>query len=40
MGQEIELDDAAQTFARPDWLGEEVTGQPEYCNAALAKAQL
>ncbi|WP_338244000.1 CYTH domain-containing protein [Aurantiacibacter hainanensis] len=37
---EIELDEASQDFARPDWLGEEVTGQREYYNAELAKAQL
>ena len=33
---EIELPDETQPFARPSWLGEEVTGQVEYYNAALA----
>lgn len=27
---EIELEDEAQAFARPDWLGEEVTGDPRF----------
>lgn len=33
---EIELEDAAQRFARPVWLGEEVTDQHRYYNHALA----
>lgn len=34
---EIELDAADQAFARPDWLGQEVTDDPRYRNAALAE---
>lgn len=34
---EIELDDEADAFARPDWLGEEVSDKPEYFNANLAR---
>ncbi|MET7140687.1 CYTH domain-containing protein [Xanthomonas sp. PPL139] len=33
---EIELDSADETFARPDWLGAEVTDDPRYYNVALA----
>jgi adenylate cyclase len=33
---EIELPSENTTFAKPDWLGDEVTGQPEYYNAALS----
>lgn len=33
---EIELPTPDTPFARPDWLGEEVTGDPAYGNAALA----
>ena len=33
---EIELDDPDETFAHPDWLGEEVTAQTRYFNLALA----
>ena len=33
---EIELADPAQEFARPAWLGREVTGEAAYYNAALA----
>ena len=33
---ELELEDADAAFARPDWLGEEVTDQPRYYNLALA----
>lgn len=33
---EIELDAADEAFDRPDWLGEEVTGRPEYYNSSLA----
>ncbi|MBR6017791.1 MAG: CYTH domain-containing protein [Paludibacteraceae bacterium] len=32
---EIELEDEAQTFDRPEWLGEEVTGRPEYYNSNM-----
>lgn len=34
---EIELDDVDEPFARPDWLGEEVTHDVRYFNSALAK---
>ena len=34
---EIELDSPDEEFARPDWLGEEVTGDPAYYNASLSK---
>jgi len=33
---EIELDAADEPFARPDWLGAEVTDEPRYYNLALA----
>ena len=32
---EIELKDELEEFSRPDWLGEEVTGKPEYYNSNL-----
>ena len=32
---EIELGDEQEPFERPDWLGEEVTGQPQYYNANM-----
>lgn len=32
---EVELDSEDQQFTRPDWLGEEVTGDPRYYNANL-----
>ena len=32
---EIELDDEYEPFDRPEWLGEEVTGQPQYYNANM-----
>ena len=32
---EIELEDEAQTFLKPDFIGEEVTGRPEYYNANM-----
>ena len=35
---EIELTTEDEPFDRPDWLGEEVTGDPRYLNATLAKA--
>lgn len=34
---EIELPDENTSFKKPDWLGEEVTGNPEYYNAMLIK---
>lgn len=34
---EIELSSESEDFDRPDWLGEEVTGKPEYYNANLIK---
>ena len=33
---EIELTDVDQSFARPDWLGEEVSGDARYHNSSLA----
>jgi adenylate cyclase len=32
---EIELEKEDQIFERPDWLGQEVTGDPRYSNASL-----
>ena len=32
---EIELGDEHETFERPEWLGEEVTGLPQYYNANM-----
>jgi len=32
---EIELRDPAQRFRMPDWIGEEVTGVPDYYNSSL-----
>jgi len=34
---EIELPDENEKFIKPDWLGDEVTGQIKYYNAMLAK---
>lgn len=34
---EIELEDADETFARPDWLGDEVSHDPRYYNTELAR---
>jgi len=34
---EIELGSEDEPFSRPEWLGEEVTGNPEYYNSWLAK---
>jgi len=34
---EIELTDEDEAFARPDWLGEEVSGDPRYYNVSLVK---
>ena len=35
---EIELEREDQPFERPDWIGEEVTGDARYYNAALCEA--
>ncbi len=32
---ELELGDENESFERPDWLGEEVTGMPQYYNANM-----
>ncbi|PHV12802.1 CYTH domain-containing protein [Chitinimonas sp. BJB300] len=34
---EVELGDEAEAYARPDWLGDEVTEDPRYTNAHLSK---
>ena len=34
---EIELDGETADFDRPDWLGEEITGDPAFYNASLAR---
>ncbi len=34
---EIELSEEEEHFEKPEWLGEEVTGKPEYYNANLIK---
>ncbi len=34
---EIELSDEGETFNKPSWLGEEVTGDPRYFNSMLMK---
>lgn len=34
---EIELEHPLETFKRPSWLGEEVTGQPQYYNSNMIK---
>lgn len=34
---ELELADEAQQFAKPSWLGQEVTGDPKYFNSNLTK---
>jgi adenylate cyclase len=34
---EIELSSESEEFLKPEWLGNEVTGQPEYYNANLIK---
>jgi CYTH domain-containing protein len=34
---EIELKDENESFERPDWLGEEVTGDVKYYNSQLSK---
>jgi adenylate cyclase len=32
---ELEMDSEDEQFQKPDWLGEEVTGRPEYYNSSL-----
>ncbi|MEZ7954141.1 MAG: adenylate cyclase, partial [Bacteroidales bacterium] len=34
---EIELESESEVFAKPDWLGEEVTGDARYYNSMLMK---
>lgn len=34
---EIELESRDQTFERPPWLGEEVSGDPRYLNSSLSQ---
>ena len=34
---EVELNSENETFVKPDWLGEEVTGQIKYYNSQLSK---
>ncbi len=34
---ELELENEDQYFSRPDWIGEEVTGNPRYFNSNLVK---
>jgi adenylate cyclase len=34
---EIELNSEDEQFDKPDWLGDEVTGKPEYYNVNLTK---
>ncbi len=34
---EVELEDAQERFERPDWLGDEVSGDPRYYNTELAR---
>ena len=34
---EIELKSPDEPFERPEWLGQEVTGDPKYANAALSR---
>jgi len=34
---EVELESEDQPFAKPDWVGEEVTGDPRYFNSNLVK---
>lgn len=34
---EVELKDEKETFEKPEWLGEEVTGNPKYYNSQLSK---
>ncbi len=34
---EIELKDENQAFSKPDWLGEEITGDPRYYNSYISQ---
>ena len=34
---EVELETEAEVFEKPDWLGQEVTGDPKYYNSQLSK---
>lgn len=34
---ELELESEDEQFEKPDWLGEEVTGRPEYYNSSLIR---
>lgn len=34
---EVELDQVSEVFKKPDWLGEEVTGEAKYYNSQLVK---
>jgi adenylate cyclase len=34
---EVELGSTDENFTKPEWLGEEVTGQVQYYNAYLSK---
>jgi adenylate cyclase len=34
---ELELSDETEAFEKPEWLGEEVTGNPKYFNSMLIK---
>lgn len=34
---EVELQDEEETFAKPDWLGKEVTGKIKYYNSQISK---
>jgi adenylate cyclase len=35
---EVELEDENEAFEKPEWLGEEVTGDPKYYNSMLMKS--
>jgi CYTH domain-containing protein len=34
---ELELDDPEQEFEKPDWVGDEVSGDPQYLNTSLSR---
>jgi len=34
---EVELKNEHESFEKPNWLGDEVTGQKKYYNSSLAK---
>ena len=36
---EIELSDINESFELPPWVGEEVTGDPNYYNSVLAESK-